>query len=168
MLTAFKPSRACNPDRSISLSVRPMLPTISLFPVGGTKIAISDTTLSVAATQQVVQSDDVEIGRWGSEDVCLDTAVSMAATWSHPCTTAVRNLKEPNRSNISQYNPLFLYSSGDTETQSKRLSDTRSTWKIQISKRDQRRQHMNHGVRSPLSRRKCGNCPKPSGTDVCT
>ena len=30
--------------------------------------------------QQVFQSDDVGIARRGSEDVCLDTAVSMAAT----------------------------------------------------------------------------------------
>ena len=50
--------------------------------------------------QQVVQGDDVEIARWGSEDVCLDTAVSMAATWSHPCTTEVRNLKELSRTNV--------------------------------------------------------------------
>ena len=52
--------------------------------------------------------------RWGRKGVCLDTAVSMADTWGHPCTPAVRS---------SQKNPIFLYSSGDTETQSKRLSD---------------------------------------------
>ena len=46
------------------------------------------------------KSDDVEIARWGSKDVCLDTSVSMAATWSHPCTPAVRNLKELSRTNV--------------------------------------------------------------------
>ena len=50
--------------------------------------------------QQVVQGDDVEIACWRSVDVCLDTTVSMAATWSHPCTPAVRNLKELSRTNV--------------------------------------------------------------------
>ena len=76
--------------------------------------------------QQMVQSDDVEIARWrrcllghgGSNGCHLEPSM-------HTCSAQPQ---EPNRSNISQYNPIFLYSSADTETPSRRLSDTRSTW----------------------------------------
>ena len=95
MLSTCMPSKLTEQVKSLSLPKRQVLPTIVLF---------------FSKWSRVMMMGKL---RWGRKGVCLDTAVSMADTWSHPCTPEGRS---------SQKNSIFLYSSGDTETQ--RLSDT--------------------------------------------
>ena len=126
----------------------------------GTCLRIGATVsvgLSVGGLVQSDDDDDDEVARWARKGVCLETAVSMAATWSHPCTPAVCQ-----RNPIVRTSPSIIqYSCTPQPTHRHRARDCQirgARGKNQISKRDQRKQPMDPRVRSPLSRRKCGNC----------